>query len=304
MNNVSLHVHAGETLGLLGESGSGKSTAARLLTRLIEPDSGSIRIEGADFLALRGRALRHQRRSIQMVFQDPYSSLDPTKMVVHAVGEPLTIHAGLRGKERDQRVATLLEQVGLSARHVHRYPYEFSGGQRQRIAIARALAPDPSILIADEAVSSLDVSTQAQVLNLLIELREARGLAMLFISHDLGVVRQVADRVAVMYLGEIVETGTCDDIYHAPQHPYTRALLAAVPEIDPARRRPRVLTTGEVNSVVDSGCTFRARCPEAIDICAVSAPEPRAVGSTIVACHLHRQAPTTNAQTSQTSQVS
>jgi ABC-type glutathione transport system ATPase component len=237
VNDVSLTVHAGETVALVGESGSGKSTTARLITRLDEPDEGQVTVCGTEWTGLSTRALRPHRRALQMVFQDPYASLDPTKMVVHSVGEPLTVHDGLRGGRLDDRVAQLLEQVGLSRRHLHRYPHEFSGGQRQRLAIARALAAGPRVIIADEAVSALDVSTQAQVLNLLADLRREHGLAFLFITHDLGVVRQIADRVVVLNRGRVVETGTADEIFTAAAEPYTKALLAAVPDISRVRDR-------------------------------------------------------------------
>ncbi|MQA96940.1 MAG: ATP-binding cassette domain-containing protein [Streptosporangiales bacterium] len=251
VEDVSFELRAGKTLALVGESGSGKSTTARLVTALEKPDAGTVEVCGTEWTALGRSALRRERRRMQMVFQDPYASLDPTKMVVHTVGEPLLVHEGVRGQERDRRVADLLERVGLSARHLHRYPYEFSGGQRQRIAIARALAAGPDIIVADEAVSALDVSTQAQVLNLLLDLQRDSGLAFLFISHDLGVVRQVADHVAVMHRGRLVESGPADEIYESPREAYTKSLLAAVPEVSPSRRRERAglvteSSTGEV----------------------------------------------------------
>ena len=239
VKDVSLSLRAGETLALVGESGSGKSTTARLVTQLETPDSGSVRVLGDDWTALGARALRSKRRALQMIFQDPFASLNPMKMIVFNIGEPLIVHEGLGGKELDNRVLELLDLVGLPATALHRYPHEFSGGQRQRIAIARALAANPQVIVADEAVSALDVSTQAQILNLLKDIQVERGLAFLFITHDLGVVRQVADRIAVMYLGQIVEQGVADEVFDAPAQDYTRSLLSAVPEVSAKARRER-----------------------------------------------------------------
>jgi ABC-type glutathione transport system ATPase component len=241
VNNVSLQLHAGETLALVGESGSGKSSTAKLITGLEVPDSGSVTVLGQEWTALSKKELRDRRRHLQMIFQDPFASLNPMKMVVYNIGEPLVIHEGVGGKDLDKRVLELLDLVGLPSTALHRYPHEFSGGQRQRIAIARALAAEPEIIIADEAVSALDVSTQAQILNLLKEIQAERHLSFLFITHDLGVVRQVADRIAVMYLGEIVETGDADVIFERPHQAYTRRLLAAVPEVSFKDREERRL---------------------------------------------------------------
>lgn len=289
VDGVDLRIDEHETLGLVGESGSGKSTTARLVTRLVEPDDGQIVIDGADWTTLRPRALRLARRAAQLVFQDPYASLDPTKTIADVIGEPLVIHERLRGAAKERRVLELLDMVELTGAHARRYPYEFSGGQRQRIAIARALAAKPKIVIADEAVSALDVSTQAQVLNLLLDLQAEHGLAYLFISHDLGVVHQMSDRIAVMYLGRIVEEGPAETVYSAPAHPYTRALISAVPEIEPGRRGARVRLDGEPPSPTSTfaGCPFHPRCPDALDVCATVPPPTVHVGEVEVACHLH-----------------
>lgn len=237
--DVSLTMRRGETLALVGESGSGKSTVARMIAMLERPDSGSVEVLGQDWTSARPRTLRRARRQLQMIFQDPFASLDPMKMVVFSIGEPLMIHQRLRGSALDRRVLELLEQVGLPSNALHRYPHEFSGGQRQRIAIARALAAEPAIVVADEAVSALDVSTQAQILNLMKDIQQERGLAFLFITHDLGVVRQIADRVTVMHHGEIVEEGPADLILETPRMAYTRRLLAAVPEVSAHDRQVR-----------------------------------------------------------------
>ncbi|MFV0534961.1 MAG: ATP-binding cassette domain-containing protein [Cumulibacter sp.] len=239
VNNVSLKLHAGETLALVGESGSGKSSTAKLITALETPDSGKVTVLGEEWTALSSKDLRSKRRHLQMIFQDPFASLNPMKMVVFNIGEPLIIHEGLSGTDLDKRVLELLDLVGLPSTALHRYPHEFSGGQRQRIAIARALAAQPEIIIADEAVSALDVSTQAQILNLLKDIQAERHLSFLFITHDLGVVRQVADRIAVMYLGEIVESGDANAIFENPSQAYTRRLLAAVPEVSFKGREER-----------------------------------------------------------------
>jgi peptide/nickel transport system ATP-binding protein len=292
VDGVDLRVPVGRTLGLVGESGSGKSTLARLILRLVDPSDGSIVLDGHELVRLGGRDLRHTRRSMQIVFQDPYSSLDPRMRVNDIVGEPLEIYDGLSGSARDERVAELLDQVGLGRYALYRRPHEFSGGQRQRIAIARALAPRPRLLVCDEPVSALDVSTQSQVINLLTDLQTRLGLAFLFIAHDLSVVRHISDRIAVMYLGRIVEEGDAEEVYLRPRHPYTQALLSAIPV--PEVHRPvgseRIVLTGEVANPLapPSGCAFHPRCPYTMEICTTVDPVPvvTPVGTT-VRCHLH-----------------
>ena len=271
VSDVSLRLGRGEALGLVGESGSGKSTLGRLLLGLLPPSTGEIRFDGAALPTTPGRALR---RRMQLVFQDPYASLDPRRRVGAQIADGLAIHAIGSRAERPARVAALLEQVGLEPAHASRFPHEFSGGQRQRIGIARALAPGPDLLVADEPVSALDVSVQAQVLALLADLRARLGLALLFISHDLAVVRHLCDRVAVMYLGRVVEEGPAARLFAAPQHPYTRALLSASPQLDPAHRRTRISLPGEPPSPMapPSGCVFRTRCAFAIGACAEAVP--------------------------------
>jgi peptide/nickel transport system ATP-binding protein len=274
VSDVSLAIERGETVGLVGESGSGKTTVGRLLLGLLAPTAGAVRFDGTDLAALRPAPLRRLRARMQLVFQDPYASLDPRRRVGAQIADGLAIH-GLAGRaEREERVAALLEQVGLAPEHAARFPHEFSGGQRQRIAIARALAPQPAFIVADEPVSALDVSVQAQVLALLADLRARLGLAMLFISHDLPVVRHLCDRVAVMYLGRVVEQGTVGDVFGAPRHPYTEALLSAAPSLHPERRRRRIILPGEPPSPADppSGCVFRTRCPIATAACAQTVP--------------------------------
>jgi oligopeptide/dipeptide ABC transporter ATP-binding protein len=274
VDNVSFHVGRGETLGLVGESGCGKTTVGRTILRLIEPTAGRISFDGHDLLSLTGGHLREMRRRMQIIFQDPYSSLNPRMTVLDIVGEALAIHGIAKGAEREQRVKQLLERVGLAARYVNRYPHEFSGGQRQRIGVARALALNPDFIVCDEAVSALDVSVQAQVINLLMDLREEFGLAYLFIAHDLSVVRHISHRIAVMYLGEIVETARSDDLFARPLHPYTQALLSAVPVPDPTRKRTRIVLEGDVPTPVNPppGCHFHPRCRYAEAICKTDAP--------------------------------
>lgn len=296
VESVDLTVHRGETVGLVGESGSGKSTVARLILRLIEPSGGSIRFDGQPLTDARARELRRIRRGLQVVFQDPFSSLDPRATIADAIGEPLEIHLGLRRKARDARVAALLDQVGLGARAMRRYPHEFSGGQRQRIAVARALALEPALVICDEPVSSLDVSTQSQVINLLTDLQQRLGLAFLFIAHDLSVVRHISDRIAVMYLGRIVEVGRADEVYLHPTHPYTQALLSAIPIPDPVeqRARRRIVLEGDVPSPLrpPSGCRFHTRCAYAMEICSTADPGAYLTpAGTTVHCHLHTEGP-------------
>ena len=296
VNDVSLTVVPGQTMGIVGESGSGKSTLGRLLLRLIEADAGTIRFDGKDLRALRGRGMRQARADMQMVFQDPYASLDPTKMILDSVGEPLRVHRNMRGPEREARVLELLELVGLGEHHLKRYPYEFSGGQRQRIAIARAVALNPKLVVADEPVSALDVSTQSQVINLMLDLQQELGVAYVFISHDLSVVRQISDQISVMYLGRVVEAGPSAEVYRAPRHPYTAGLLAAVPIPDPRRerRRERLVLRGDAPdpSRPPAGCAFHPRCPHAMDICKVETPPLVEVApGTAAACHLHGHGP-------------
>ncbi len=291
VRGIDLDVEAGQVVALVGESGSGKSSAVRGITQLIRPDRGSVELGGVDLVGLRGKALRAARRDIQMVFQDPYSSLDPSMSVADIIGEPLVFHTDQGRRERRRTAVEMLEMVGLRAEHADRYPYEFSGGQRQRIAIARALVIRPKVIVADEAVSALDVSSQNQVLALLEELIAELGVACLFITHDLAVVRQIADRVAVMYLGTLVEQGVTDDLFAAPQHPYTRALLSAAPVADPVvqRSRTRIRLTGELPDPMNppTGCVFSSRCPVAIDRCHDEVPATRMSASdTAVACHL------------------
>ncbi len=275
MSGVSFELHPGDTLGLVGESGSGKSTTARAILRLEVPTSGCVRFKGEDLSRLSRSAMRRTRQALQIVFQDPFASLDPRLRVKDIVAEPLRVH-GRYGKDGRRRVSELLAQVGLTAQDGRRYPHEFSGGQRQRIAIARGLALEPDVMVLDEPVSALDVSIRADVINLLQDLQGRLGLAYLFIAHDLAVVRHISDRVAVMYLGKIVESGTRQDVYERPSHPYTQALLSAVPVPDPAieRRRQRIVLQGEIPSPVapPSGCRFRTRCWKAQEVCAVEEP--------------------------------
>jgi oligopeptide/dipeptide ABC transporter ATP-binding protein len=291
VDGVSFQVRPGETLGLVGESGCGKSTVARMILRLIEPTAGAIRFDGEDLLALQGQALRRRRADLQLIFQDPYGSLDPRQTVEQIVGEPLVIHGIGDRAERRARVLALIERVGLSAEHLRRHPHEFSGGQRQRIGIARALALDPRLVVCDEAVSALDVSIQAQVVNLLKRLQREIGLTYLFVAHDLAVVRHISNRVAVMYLGRIVELAPTADLFARPYHPYTQALLSAIPRPKAAVRRARVLLSGDVPSPMapPSGCRFHTRCPLAIDRCRVEDPPSQDLGDgRSVACHLVR----------------
>ncbi|MTD57602.1 ABC transporter ATP-binding protein [Amycolatopsis pithecellobii] len=290
VNRASLSVGRGETVAVVGESGSGKSTMARAVLRQVALRGGTVRIDGVDVTSMRSREFRALRRKVQMVFQDPYSSLDPAMTVAESIAEPLVVHTNLNRRERHDRVAELLDVVGLSARHLDRYPYEFSGGQRQRLAIARAVALNPEAVLCDEPVSALDMSTQNQIINLLKDLQAQFGVSLLFISHDLAVVRHIAHRVAVMYLGSIVETGPAERVFSRPAHPYTKALLAAVPVPDPevqqAGRRPSI--RGDAFSgTTTAGCPFAGRCPEAMDLCREQTPPDFPVdGGGVGACWL------------------
>ena len=293
VDGVTLAVLPGETLGLVGESGCGKSTLGRLLLRLYEPTSGRVYFEGQDITELSQSALRPYRRQMQIIFQDPYSSLNPRMTVQTALAEALRVHGLVSsGSEERERIAALLERVGLRPEHMRRYPHEFSGGQRQRIGIARALAVEPRFIVADEPVSALDVSIQAQIVNLLGDLQEELGLSFLFIAHDLHVVEHVSRRVAVMYLGRVVEIATSEQIYENPRHPYTEALLSAAPVPDPKANKTRLILEGDVPSPLDppSGCAFHPRCPIAEKgLCDREVPALRAIESGHeVACHLAR----------------
>lgn len=288
VDEVSLEIRKGETLGLVGESGCGKSTLGRTLIRLYDPTAGQITFKNENFGALSGENLRQTRKNIQMIFQDPYASLDPRMTVGQILLQPFTIHNHLDDSARKIRVKELLELVGLRASHINRYPHEFSGGQRQRICIARAIALEPQLIICDEPVSALDVSIQAQILNLLKDLQEKLGLTYLFISHDLGVVQYFCDRIAVMYLGKIVELADRQELFENPKHPYTQALISAIPRIGEGKKRMKKSLAGEVPSPINppSGCSFHTRCPFKRDKCSIETPKLKNHGEHQVACFL------------------
>jgi len=296
VEDVSFTIKKGETLGLVGESGCGKTTVGRLLLRLLEPTAGSVRFAGHDLLKLEAEPLRRLRPRMQIIFQDPYSSLNPRRTVGDAIAEPIFVHGLARGPELDRKVSELLERVGLPASYRSRYPHEFSGGQRQRVCIARALALGPELVVCDEAVSALDISIQAQILNLLSDLQDELGLTYLFISHNLNVVRHIADRIAVMYLGKLVELSDAESVFLNPQHPYTRALLSANPVPDPDVPLTPVMLSGEIPSPLNppAGCRFHTRCPSAFEPCSKLVPEERLTGAAAtphsVWCHLYDDA--------------
>jgi oligopeptide transport system ATP-binding protein len=291
VDDVSFQIAEGETLGLVGETGCGKTTAGRTLLRLLEPTAGRILYEGRDVTSVRGNALRDLRQHLQIVFQDPFGSLNPRMTVQGIVEEGLIIHGLGNKRQRLEKVRETLQQVGLDPRYLNRYPHEFSGGQRQRIGVARALALRPRFMVLDEPISALDVSIQSQIINLLVELREKFRLTYLFISHDLSVVEYISDRVAVMYLGEIVETAKSLDLYRHPLHPYTHALLSSVPTMDPTRKRKRIILEGDVPSPINppSGCRFHPRCPLAMDVCRTNEPKELDFGGHKVRCHAVEQ---------------
>ena len=292
VDGVSFELNAGETMALVGESGCGKSTVGRLLLRLLDATSGTVTFEGENLMALPPDSLRAKRRDMQMIFQDPYSSLNPRMTVQQTLTEPLGLHGLAKGRQRE-RAAELLDLVGLAPQYLQRYPHEFSGGQRQRIGIARALAVEPKLIVCDEAVSALDVSIQAQVVNLLQDLQRRLGLAYVFIAHDLAVVKHIASHVAVMYLGQIVEYADKRSLFVRPRHPYTQALLSAIPIPEPGLKRERLLLQGDVPNPINppSGCRFRTRCPYARERCAQEVPELRSTQGHSVACHFWEDIP-------------
>ena len=289
VDNVSLKLEKGKTLGIVGESGSGKSTLGRLMLRLIEPTAGEINFDDINLLKLKNTELRKMRSKMQMIFQDPMSSLNPRMSIRQLVSEPLEIHKNLKASEQNAAVEEIITKVGLEKSALDKYPHEFSGGQRQRISIARAVINNPSLIVADEPVSALDVSIQSQILNLLMDLRNDLNLSFVFISHDLSVVRHIADEVAVMYLGNIVEIAPADQLFSNPQHPYTQALISAIPQVEKEKRVNRIILKGDIPNPADapSGCYFHPRCPIAIDKCSSIAPALKITGADhLTSCHL------------------
>ena len=289
VDNVSLKLEKGKTLGIVGESGSGKSTLGRLMLRLIEPTAGEINFDDVNLLKLKNTELRKMRSKMQMIFQDPMSSLNPRMSIRQLVSEPLEIHRNLKASEQNAAVEEIITKVGLEKSALDKYPHEFSGGQRQRISIARAVINNPSLIVADEPVSALDVSIQSQILNLLMDLRNDLNLSFVFISHDLSVVRHIADEVAVMYLGNIVEIAPADQLFSNPQHPYTQALISAIPQVEKEKRVNRIILKGDIPNPADapSGCYFHPRCPIAIDKCSSVAPALKITGANhLTSCHL------------------
>jgi oligopeptide transport system ATP-binding protein len=289
VNNVSFDVYKGETFSIVGESGCGKSTARKLLLRLLDADQGEVSYKGQNIMEMNKKSLRELRKEMQVVFQDPYASLDPKWRIGNIIGEPLRIHGIGNAEERYQKVVSLMEEVGLRSEYYYRYPHEFSGGQRQRVGIARALALDPEVIIADEPISALDVSIQAQVLNMMKRLQEKNGLTYIFISHDLSIVRHISDRVAVMYLGEIVEVAETTKLFTDPKHPYTQALISSIPVPDPEMKQNLNQIEGEVPSPINppSGCKFHTRCPFATEHCKQTAPQMLELDGHKVSCHLY-----------------
>lgn len=292
VDNLSLDILPGETVGLVGESGCGKSTAGKTIIRLLEATEGEVYFKGKNIFSLSMNEIKKLRKEIQIIFQDPYASLNPRMRIEDIIAEPLDIHSIVKGKKRKERVVELLELVGLNPEHANRYPHEFSGGQRQRIGIARALALNPKFIVCDEPISALDVSIQAQVVNLLKDLQEKLGLTYLFIAHDLSMVKYISDRVLVMYLGNMVELADSDELYREPLHPYTKALLSAVPVPDPSKQSERIILEGDVPSPMNppSGCVFRTRCQHAMDICANEIPQWKEIKPRhYTACHLYNE---------------
>lgn len=294
VDDVSFDVYPNETFGLVGESGCGKTTLGRTIVKLYEPHDGTIEFDGEDISKLKGKQINSFRKNVQMIFQDPYASLNPRMTVGEIIKEPMIIHNIYNSdKEREERIVELLRIVGLKPDHIRRYPAEFSGGQRQRIGIARALAVNPKFIVCDEPISALDVSIQAQVINLLEEIQKEMGLSYLFIAHDLSMVKHISDKIGVMYLGHMVEMGDSNDVYHRPLHPYTTALLSAIPIPDPvtAKGKSRIILEGEIPSPINppKGCPFVTRCPKASERCRKEMPQPIQVGNRVVSCHLYER---------------